>query len=332
MCSAVSVPPVRMTALTSGWLTSLRPSWPPEQGTKLQRLLRHARRARSIWHNSHATRTVSEAGLRITVLPAASAAATPPQGMAIGKFQGETTTTTPLRLRAERRHFLPPAGGVAVKLHEINRLGNFRVGFGQRLAAVGRAPRPSSRRAPREAPARRGRESRSAPRDRQSCASRPGRPRRFPPRDRRRRRSPGDIVPRQRRDATDRDIRAAGPAVRRSPRQPMTSGISAALWPPQRGCQAAMICLAHSPFCGREKSVSGSFSKCCQPRATAAGAAGGNWRFCVRRGAPHSGPRPRTPRGTSARSRCHSGLPTVILKAWRRKFSGPVFSSSRRMR
>ena len=39
--------------------------------------------------------TVSEAGLRITVLPAASAAATPPQGIASGKFHGETTTTTP---------------------------------------------------------------------------------------------------------------------------------------------------------------------------------------------------------------------------------------------
>ena len=31
----------------------------------------------------------------MTVLPAASAAATPPQGMAIGKFHGGTTTTTP---------------------------------------------------------------------------------------------------------------------------------------------------------------------------------------------------------------------------------------------
>ena len=31
----------------------------------------------------------------MTVLPAASAAATPPQGMATGKFHGGTTTTTP---------------------------------------------------------------------------------------------------------------------------------------------------------------------------------------------------------------------------------------------
>ena len=47
--------------------------------------------------------TVSDAGLRITVLPAASAAATPPQGIASGKFQGETTTTTPLPLRGKAR-------------------------------------------------------------------------------------------------------------------------------------------------------------------------------------------------------------------------------------
>ncbi len=39
--------------------------------------------------------TVSEAGLRMAVFPAASAAATPPQGIASGKFHGDATTTTP---------------------------------------------------------------------------------------------------------------------------------------------------------------------------------------------------------------------------------------------
>ena len=34
------------------------------------------------------------AGLRITVLPAASAASTPPAGMAYGKFHGDATTVT----------------------------------------------------------------------------------------------------------------------------------------------------------------------------------------------------------------------------------------------
>jgi len=42
--------------------------------------------------------TVSEAGYKTTVFPAASAAATPPQGIASGKFQGEITATTPLSL------------------------------------------------------------------------------------------------------------------------------------------------------------------------------------------------------------------------------------------
>lgn len=39
--------------------------------------------------------TVSGADLKITVLPAANAAHMPPAGIAYGKFQGGTTTTTP---------------------------------------------------------------------------------------------------------------------------------------------------------------------------------------------------------------------------------------------
>ena len=39
--------------------------------------------------------TVSGADLKITELPAASAAQIPPVGIAYGKFQGGTTTTTP---------------------------------------------------------------------------------------------------------------------------------------------------------------------------------------------------------------------------------------------
>ncbi len=44
---------------------------------------------------SSAHRRVSGAGLRTTVLPAASAASTPPAGMATGKFHGGATSTTP---------------------------------------------------------------------------------------------------------------------------------------------------------------------------------------------------------------------------------------------
>ena len=43
---------------------------------------------------SRPTRRVCGAGLRITALPAASAASTPPAGMAYGKFHGDATTVT----------------------------------------------------------------------------------------------------------------------------------------------------------------------------------------------------------------------------------------------
>jgi hypothetical protein len=92
--SAVSVPPVRITAFTCGLFTSLRPSRPPEHGRNCSACFDTPARQKH-WHISHATSTVSEAGLMMTVLPAASAAATPPHGMAMGKFQGGTTTTTP---------------------------------------------------------------------------------------------------------------------------------------------------------------------------------------------------------------------------------------------
>ena len=92
--SAVAVPPVRMTALTFGWLTS-RPPWvPPGQGTNWS-VLRETPARQKHWQRCQATSTVSEAGLKSTVLPAARAAARPPQGMAMGKFHGATTTTTP---------------------------------------------------------------------------------------------------------------------------------------------------------------------------------------------------------------------------------------------
>ena len=92
--SAVSVPPVRITAETSGWVTSRVPAPAPGHGTNCS-VRRDTPARQKHWHTSQATSTVSDAGLRITVLPAASAAAIPPQGIATGKFQGDTTTTTP---------------------------------------------------------------------------------------------------------------------------------------------------------------------------------------------------------------------------------------------
>ena len=90
-------------------------------------------------HSMWAVSTVSEAGLRITVLPAASAAATPPQGMAIGKFQGETTTTTPFGRASRPVQGAESIGSAAVELDEVDRLGHFRIRFQQRLAAFGQS-------------------------------------------------------------------------------------------------------------------------------------------------------------------------------------------------
>ncbi len=79
---------------TSSCETSRCPSVAPEHGTSCS-VFRETPPRQKHSHNVWATSTVSDAGLRMTVLPAASAAAIPPQGMAIGKFHGETTTTTP---------------------------------------------------------------------------------------------------------------------------------------------------------------------------------------------------------------------------------------------
>ncbi len=56
------------------------------------------------WQSSQPTRMASEEGLKMTVLPADRAAAMPPQGMAMGKFQGAITSPTPLP--RQRRFFI----------------------------------------------------------------------------------------------------------------------------------------------------------------------------------------------------------------------------------
>jgi len=62
----------------------------------------------------------------MTVLPAASAAATPPHGMATGKFHGGTTTTTPFGRAASVGICCHPARRVAVELQEVDRFGHLR--------------------------------------------------------------------------------------------------------------------------------------------------------------------------------------------------------------
>jgi hypothetical protein len=72
----------------------LRPSRLPAQGTNCNVFFEIPARQKH-WQSSQATSTVSDAGLMIMVFPAANAAATPPLGIAMGKFHGATTTTTP---------------------------------------------------------------------------------------------------------------------------------------------------------------------------------------------------------------------------------------------
>ena len=138
MFSAVSVPPVRITALTPAWFTSCRPARLPAQGRNCS-VFRETPPRQKHWQSSQAGSTESEAGLRITQLPAASAAATPPEGMAMGKFQGDTTTTTPLGRARSAGMLVPPLGVGAIELDEIDRFGDFRIGLGNRLAAVGQS-------------------------------------------------------------------------------------------------------------------------------------------------------------------------------------------------
>ena len=130
------MPPVRMTTSTSVMRHQLLAFRRSGAGNELQRLARDTARQKHS-HSMWAVSTVSEAGLRITVLPAASAAATPPHGMAIGKFQGETTTTTPRGRGFQFRQRAEIIGRAAVELDEIDRFRYFRIGFGQRLAAFG---------------------------------------------------------------------------------------------------------------------------------------------------------------------------------------------------
>ncbi len=94
MARAVAVPPVRITASIFAWLTNSGASREPEHGANCN-ARRDTPARQKHWHSSHATSTASDDGLSTTVLPAASAADTPPQGIAIGKFHGATTTTTP---------------------------------------------------------------------------------------------------------------------------------------------------------------------------------------------------------------------------------------------
>ena len=159
--------------------TSSRPSLPPEQGTNCSAFFETPARQKH-WHSSHATSTVSEAGLRMTVLPAASAAATPAAGNRDREVPRRNHDHHALAARLERRHLLPPLARCRGRTRGSPRPRKLR----------GRTPAGSCRRWPAPRPSGRARALRS------SCAtlpntsnrslagmdraSRPGRPRRSP--------------------------------------------------------------------------------------------------------------------------------------------------------
>ena len=82
-----------MTRSTPSWVTRRWETSPSSMGASMRTSsgTPAAWRARTI---SAPQRLAGGAGLRTTALPTASAATTPPVGMASGKFHGEATTLT----------------------------------------------------------------------------------------------------------------------------------------------------------------------------------------------------------------------------------------------
>jgi hypothetical protein len=94
ICLPTSVEPVKQILRTAGWVTNRCPTTLPLPGRTVKTLSgMPASRASSA--SRSAVSGVSSAGLRTTVLPAASAGANPQPAIGIGKFHGTMTPTTP---------------------------------------------------------------------------------------------------------------------------------------------------------------------------------------------------------------------------------------------
>ena len=91
--SAVSADPVRSTCSTRVSVIRSRPSGPSSR-TASCRSPRGTPASHSDSARTAATRRADGAGFSTTADPTANAAATPPNGIAIGKFQGDATTVT----------------------------------------------------------------------------------------------------------------------------------------------------------------------------------------------------------------------------------------------
>ena len=99
---AVSEAPVRITDSTSGWLTRRLPASASSALTSCTRSSEMPASRRMPMKTS-AMRSTCGAGLMIAQEPAASAAKTPPSGMAIGKFHGGVITTDLYGVNTEPR-------------------------------------------------------------------------------------------------------------------------------------------------------------------------------------------------------------------------------------
>ena len=111
MAQAVSVPPVNATPAMRGSETRVGPIVPPSPGSRMR-----ASAGTPAWCSRSTTAAavseVASAGLAMTLLPAASAAASWPVKMASGKFQGLMVTNTP-RGCSSSRFFLAGGAGEA---------------------------------------------------------------------------------------------------------------------------------------------------------------------------------------------------------------------------
>ena len=109
ICLPTRVEPVKHTLRTSGWVTKRAPTTGPSPGSTVSTCSGSPASSASSPIRI-AVSGVSSAGLRTTVLPAASAGAIPQPATGIGKFHGTMMPTTPSGSWKVRS--VPPGTGI----------------------------------------------------------------------------------------------------------------------------------------------------------------------------------------------------------------------------
>ena len=109
ICLPTSVDPVKQTLRTNGWVTNRCPTTEPLPGMTV-RTPSGIPASRASSPIRTAVSGVSSAGFTTTVLPDASAGATPQPKIGIGKFHGTITPTTPSG--SWKVTSMPPATGI----------------------------------------------------------------------------------------------------------------------------------------------------------------------------------------------------------------------------